>query len=92
MGIGGPQLVGTALPCSGIGSALVAQMLHALRLLKVSGFRPCLVDDTRQDLRVSQHGTGAKVVAVEGLRIAICHEKGTFQGVEQRDFRMFESE
>ena len=70
-----PKPLCLRFPCLGVGSALFAEMLRALRHFQIGRVRAALGDHFRQKLRVFRHRAGAKMVAVEGLTGAVEPEK-----------------
>ena len=59
-----PELFGLGLPASGIGLALLAQMLGTLRSLQVGGVGAALGHHLRQQLGVFQHRAGTQLFII----------------------------
>ena len=81
-----PQPVGGGLPAGGVGIALGAQVLGALRGLWVGGMGASTHHHLPQLFRVFQHRAGAQHVVVEGLSVVIGHEHRPPQAVQQGFF------
>ena len=86
-----PELVSDGFPFLSIFHALAAEMLACLGRLKIRRHGTGLMNKFLEDLRVFQHGAGAKMVAVERLSLSVGFEKRLLETLNKRFFMYIRS-
>ena len=77
-----PDLICDRSPFLRVGIALLAEVIYALRRLKVCLVSPGCLNDLAKKLRVLQHRAGTKVIAVERLTLVISHEQRALEHLQ----------